>query len=56
MTPVQPLLSLHGALADLRPELRQIVCPVALCTSPQDHVVDPVSSDLVAHQVARVTA
>jgi len=52
LTPVEPLLSLHGALADLRRGLGAIRCPVLLCTSPQDHVVDPVSSDLVASAVA----
>jgi carboxylesterase len=51
MTPVEPLLSLHGALTDLRPALRRITCPVLLLTSPQDHVVEPVSSDLVAASV-----
>jgi len=50
-TPVEPLLSLHGALADLRPALGRITCPVLLLTSPQDHVVEPVSSDLVAAAV-----
>jgi carboxylesterase len=48
LTPVEPLLSLHAALADLRPALGRITCPVLLLTSPQDHVVEPVSSDLVA--------
>ncbi len=51
LTPVEPLLSLHGGLADLRPALARISCPVLLCTSPQDHVVEPVSSDLVAATV-----
>lgn len=51
MTPVEPLLSLHAALADLRPALQRIHCPVLLLTSPQDHVVEPVSSDLVAATV-----
>jgi carboxylesterase len=51
MTPVEPLLSLHGALAGLRPALADITCPVLLLTSPQDHVVEPVSSDLVAAAV-----
>ncbi len=50
MTPVEPLLSLLAALADLR--LAEIVCPVLLLTSPQDHVVEPVSSDLVAASVS----
>ena len=51
MTPVEPLLSLHAALADLRPALADVRCPVLLLTSPQDHVVEPVSSDLVAASV-----
>ena len=51
MTPVEPLLSLHGALAGLRPALADITCPVLLLTSPQDHVVEPVSSELVAAAV-----
>lgn len=50
MTPVEPLLSLHAALADLR--LSQVRCPVLLLTSPQDHVVEPASSDLVAASVS----
>ena len=51
MTPVEPLLSLDAAVADLRPALSTITCPVLLLTSPQDHVVEPVSSDLVAATV-----
>ena len=51
LTPVEPLLSLHAALADLRPALSGIRCPVLLLTSPEDHVVEPVSSDLVAESV-----
>jgi len=51
LTPVQPLLSLHAALAGLRGALGEIRCPVLLLTSPQDHVVDPASSDLVASSV-----
>ena len=51
MAPVEPLLSLHGALPDLRGRLADILCPVLLLTSPQDHVVAPASSDLVASSV-----
>ncbi|MCW2714010.1 MAG: alpha/beta fold hydrolase [Frankiales bacterium] len=51
LTPVAPLLSLHGALADLRGRLASISCPVLLLSSPQDHVVAPASSDLVASSV-----
>jgi carboxylesterase len=52
MTPVQPLLSLYDALAPLRERLADIGCPVLLLTSPQDHVVDPVSSDFIAASVS----
>jgi len=52
LTPVEPLLSLHAALADLRPALRRVACPVLLLTSATDHVVEPVSSDLVAASVS----
>ncbi|MDP9435612.1 MAG: alpha/beta fold hydrolase [Actinomycetota bacterium] len=52
LTPVQPLLDLHAAVTDLRAALGQVRCPVLLLTSPQDHVVAPASSDLVARAVA----
>lgn len=52
MTPVQPLLSLHAAVLALRDRLADVRCPVLLMTSPQDHVVDPVSSDLIATAVS----
>ena len=52
LTPVQPLLSLHAALAPLRDALPAVACPVLLMTSPQDHVVEPASSDLVEQAVA----
>lgn len=51
-------LSVRGAeqlrrlQAHVRPRLSEVRCPVLIATSPSDHVVDPVSSDLVA---ARVT-
>lgn len=51
MTPVQPLLDLHAALAPLSAELASIRCPVLLFTSTQDHVVEPVSSDSFASAV-----
>src|ERR1700712_3582303 len=52
MTPVQPLLDLHAALAPLAAELSSITCPVLLLTSTQDHVVEPVSSDTLAAAVS----
>jgi carboxylesterase len=51
MTPVQPLLDLHAALAPLVADLGSIACPVLLLTSTQDHVVEPVSSDTLAAAV-----
>jgi carboxylesterase len=51
-TPLEPLLSLMGAVGELRPRLGDIRCPVLLMTSPQDHVVPPSSSDLLAESVS----
>jgi carboxylesterase len=51
MTPVQPLIDLHGALAPLVESLGSIRCPSLLLTSTQDHVVEPVSSDTYAGAV-----
>ena len=52
MTPVQPLLDLHAALGPLVAELGSIRCPVLILTSPQDHVVEPASSDTLAAAVS----
>jgi len=51
-TPLQPLLSLIAAERELAPRLGDIRCPVLLCTSPQDHVVPPSSSDFLAERVS----
>ena len=51
-TPVQPLLSLLDATAQVQERLADVRCPVLLLTSPQDHVVDPVSSDTLAAGVS----
>jgi carboxylesterase len=51
-TPLAPLLSLAAAAAELGDDLGKITCPVLLMTSPQDHVVDPVNSDLLADGVS----
>lgn len=50
--PIEPLLSLCDAGDDLVPELGEIRCPVLIMTSPQDHVVPPVSSDILAGAVS----
>jgi carboxylesterase len=51
-TPIEPLLSLFDAVAELHPELGDVRCPVLLFTSRQDHVVVPESGDVVAEAVS----
>lgn len=51
-TPLEPLLSLASAGAELRDDLAGIACPVLIMTSPQDHVVEPHNSDLLADEVS----
>jgi carboxylesterase len=50
-TPLAPLLSLAAGARGLRDELAGVTCPVLIMTSPQDHVVEPVNSDLLADAV-----
>ncbi len=50
-TPLAPLLSLFAAFDELVPALGSISCPALIMTSPQDHVVPPTSSDLLAASV-----
>ena len=50
-SPVAPLISLLEATVALQPLLGGIRCPVLLFTSPQDHVVPPSSSDVLAAAV-----
>ena len=42
--PLRAALSLFAGAAEVEAELESVTCPVLLFTSPQDHVVDPVSS------------
>jgi carboxylesterase len=51
-TPLRPLLSLAEAADAFRGDLGAIACPLLLLTSPQDHVVDPGDSDILAAAVA----
>ncbi len=51
-TPLRPLLSLAGAAAETSGDLVKVTCPVLLLNSPQDHVVDPSNSDIVAERVS----
>ena len=51
-TPVAPLLSLAAAGEAFRGDLAKVECPVLIMTSPQDHVVEPHNSDLLAEGVS----
>ncbi len=51
-TPFVPLLSLFEGVDEVRSGLGRIRCPVLLCSSREDHVVDPVSGDVLAAEVA----
>jgi carboxylesterase len=50
--PIVPMLSLFDGVADLQPQLGDIRCPVLILTAPQDHIVPPVSSDVLAERVS----
>jgi carboxylesterase len=50
--PLVPLLSLMDGLAALQGDLGRVTCPVLIMTSPNDHVVEPASSDHLAAAVA----
>lgn len=47
-TPIEPLLGFIDAMGRVKADLGRIRSPMLLMTSPQDHVVDPVSSDVLA--------
>ena len=52
-TPVEPLVSLMEALRDeVGPQLGNISCPCLILNSPQDHVVEPSNSDVLASSVS----
>jgi carboxylesterase len=51
VTPLRPLRSFIEGVAAMAPDLAKIECPVLVLTSPQDHVVPPVSSDVLAAAV-----
>jgi carboxylesterase len=50
-TPLECLLSLASAVADLTVTLSEISMPLLLLNSPQDHVVSPSNSELLATAV-----
>jgi carboxylesterase len=43
---------LADAAAEMGDDLVKVTCPLLLLTSPQDHVVDPGNSDIVAERVS----
>jgi carboxylesterase len=51
-TPMSAALSLFEGVAALRPGLGAITCPTLLLSSREDHVVDPVSGDVLEKAVA----
>ena len=51
-TPIAPLLSLCEGLDRLLPSLADVTCPVLVMTSVDDHVVPPVSSDVLVEHVS----
>ncbi len=51
-TPLACALSMFEALDDLQPRLADITSPLLLMTSPEDHVVEPASSDHLAASVS----
>ncbi len=50
--PIEPMLSLFDAQDDLVGRLATVTCPVLIVASRHDHVVPPVSSDMLASGVA----
>lgn len=51
-TPLPPLLTMFEAAAEVGEQLGRITCPLLLMTSPQDHVVPPADSDVLAAAVS----
>lgn len=51
-TPLAPVVSMFEAITALRPNLDKVTAPLLLFTSPEDHVVPPNDSDIVAAAVS----
>ena len=51
-TPIGPFLSLMEGLRAMQGDIDAITCPVLIMTSPQDHVVEPINSDVLAEAVS----
>ncbi|MCU1352122.1 MAG: esterase [Acidimicrobiales bacterium] len=49
-TPLAPLVTMFEAAANIGDRLSRITSPLLVVTSPQDHVVPPSNSDLLAEQ------
>jgi carboxylesterase len=46
-TPLRPLLSLFTGIAEVYADIESVSCPVLLFTSHEDHIVDPMSSEVL---------
>jgi carboxylesterase len=51
-TPLEALISLAAGAAHVRADLAKVACPALVLTSTQDHVVDPLNSELIAGGVS----
>ena len=51
-TPLAPLLTLFDAAGEFAADLPRVTQPLLLMNSPQDHVVPPTDSDLLAESVS----
>jgi carboxylesterase len=51
-TPLLPLLSMFDAADELESALTSIRCAALIMTSPEDHVVPPTNSDVLAAAIA----
>ncbi len=51
-TPLAPLVSMFEVANEIVPDLVKIKCPLLLFTSPEDHVVPPTDSDVLAEAVS----
>jgi carboxylesterase len=50
-TPLRPLLSFIVAAGEVHERVGEIRCPALVMVSPDDHVVNPANSDLIAEQI-----
>jgi carboxylesterase len=51
-TPIAALVSLLGGIEELFPRLSEVLCPVLLMVSPEDHVVPPGAREALAATIA----